>query len=314
MQGNVGDCGMISGLAATAYSRPDMIEKNIWVDSSGFANVRVDNITGWGKDVIYRVDTGLSNSFAKVRSDNWVALYEKGNLAAAIDKNYSISGGAARTGYSILEFCAPVVYTLDGEKPQNSIVSEAGARVSEGFSGTLGYGAHAYAALDYDKTTNKYYLYNPYGVSTDYVPSNAANSGFIFVGRTESYTQTLGNGRKLTTTSGKDVITGTALNDNINALADDDYITGGAGYDTFDLRSYNKSGNGDYAVIQDFWSAKDKIVLSQNETYYLGAVSTFENQASRALFNSNNDLIAHIQGINEDLSNLSLTSGRISYI
>jgi Ca2+-binding RTX toxin-like protein len=187
----------------------------------------------------------------------------------------------------------------------------------------LGYNFHAYAALDYDFASNKFYLYNPYGEVTTYMPEATWDTGLTIIGRTESYAQAMGNGSTVTATSGRDVITGSTGNDAINTLAGDDFIngnggvdwlTGGAGYDTFDLRSYSKAGSNDYAVVQDFWSAKDKIVLSGSERYVLGAVTSFDNHVTRSIFTSGNDLVAHLQGERSDLTTLTLSSSAFSFL
>ena len=327
-QGVTNDCGMIASLASYAYSRPDVIEKNIWSNANG-SSVAIreykfsysnPNLT---ETTIINVSNKLSNAHARNTTDNWVAIYEKANLAAAINGKYGISGGPARTGYGILEYCASVDYTMEGKAPLTATVRTAGERVAQGYSGTLGQSFHAYAALDYDVKTQKYYLYNPYGTSTDYIRPDALDSGFLFTGRSEAYTQTLADNSKLTTTSGVDRITGTAGNDAINALAGDDiingnggidWLTGGAGYDTFDLRSYAKNGANDYAVVQDWWSVKDIAILDRNQSYTLGSVSTFDNMISRSLSTANGDLIAQFQGIDTDLQSLSLNSTSFKFM
>lgn len=319
-QGAVGTCQMIASLATYAYSRPDVIERNI--SSDGFSST-VKILPTYGENLLIKVSNSLSNTYARNTTDNWVAIYEKANLAAAINGSYSISGGPKRSGYMILDFGGSVHYTMDNTNPLNSTVRAAGEKVAQGYSGVLGYNAHAYAALDHDVNTGKWYLYNPYGASTDFIPEAAMNSGFQFTGRSETYTQTLSDNSKLTTTSGVDKITGTSGNDVINALAGDDYIngnggidwlTGGAGYDTFDLRSYAKNGINDYAVVQDWWSVKDIAILDRNQSYTLGNVSTFDNMISRSLSTTSGDLIAHFQGIETDLQALSLNSTSFKFM
>ena len=319
-QGAVGTCQMISSLATYAYSRPDVIERNI--SSDGFSST-VKILPTYGENLLIKVSNSLSNTYARNTSDNWVAIYEKANLAAAINGSYSISGGPKRAGYNILDFCMSVHYTMDNTNPLSSTVRAAGEKVAQGYSGTLGYNFHAYAALDHDVNTGKWYLYNPYGSSTDFLPEASMASGFTFTGRSEAYTQTLADNSKLTTTSGVDRITGTSGNDAINALAGDDtingnggidWLTGGAGYDTFDLRSYAKNGANDYAVVQDWWSVKDIAILDRNQSYKLGSVSRFDNMISRSLSTTSGDLIAHFQGIDTDLQALSLNSTSFKFM
>ena len=327
-QGATGDCGMIASLASYAYSRPDAIEKNISSNANGSSVVIREYKFSYenpnlSETTVINVSNKLSNAHARNTTDNWVAIYEKANLAAAINGKYGISGGPARSGYDILYCCASVNYTMDGTAPLSATVRTAGERIAQGYSGTLGQSFHAYAALDYDVKTQKYYLYNPYGESTDILRPDALDSGFLFTGRSESYVQTLADNSKLTTTSGVDRITGTSGNDAINALAGDDtingnggidWLTGGAGYDTFDLRSYAKNGINDYAVVQDWWSVKDIAILDRNQSYKLGSVSRFDNMISRSLSTTNGDLIAHFQGIDTDLQALSLNSTSFKFM
>jgi Ca2+-binding RTX toxin-like protein len=311
---------MLSSLAALAYGNPDLILKNFIVSGSQ-ANLKVD---GYSKDVVYTYDTMLPTYGGGSYSytDSWVALVEKGFLAAANDSNYSISGGPKRSGYNVLNFCDSAFSSL-APKVDYVLVKDAATKIEkEGYVGTLGYNFHAYAVLDYDSTTNKYYLYNPYGSSTDYLPSYTLNTGMGVVASAQSQVQTLGDSSRITTTSKVDYVTGSRFNDVINAFAGDDwidgnggfdYLIGGQGKDKFDLRDYDQAQGRDVAVIQDFWSIKDQIILDKGQSYTLSSVTTFENQTTRSLY-AGNDLVAHIQGISSDLAGLSLGSSAFAFM
>ena len=135
------------------------------------------------------------------------------------------------------------------------------------------------------------------------------NSGNTLVGNT-SGSQLTGNGGNdsLFGDTGSDTLEGT--NDQINGVGEIDTLTGGAGADEFRLGSgfsgvyYSdgnsaSAGNADYALITDFNSAEDTLVLYGEFSNYSLAATTGGLPVGTGLFLTSGttpELIAIIQG------------------
>jgi Ca2+-binding RTX toxin-like protein len=332
-QGGLLDCWYLSTLAAYAYQSPDVIANAVKTNSSGGYDITLQKRDSFGygtTKTTYSVSNTLAVNGPGVidRGDTWVAMFEKAGAKAADTGNLV---GATKTGlssYSNLNWGYPAFSALGATSLQGSPSFNMSVNLDEGRAAISLWNGHFWAVCDTDSLTGRSLLYNPYGYYQD-TTLDKVSLGAIYYSDTINTTtqQSTVNDKPLTSTTGKDTLTGGAGNDILTGLAGNDFIcgggagidwlTGGVGKDTFDLRGYNKLGGQDLAIVQDFWSVQDKVILTSKENYSFGAVTYDSNLASRDIFQTTlngNDLVAKLQGSAGDLSSLTLGSSCFQYM
>jgi hypothetical protein len=332
-QGGLLDCWYLATLASYAYQSPDVIANAVKTNSSGGYDITLQKRNSFGYDTIkttYSVSNTLAVNGPGVidRGDTWVAMFEKAGAKAADTGNLV---GATKTGlssYSNLNWGYPAFSALGATSLQGSPSFSMSVNLDEGRAAISLWNGHFWAVCDSEVSTGRALLYNPYGYYQD-TTLDKVSLGAIFYSDTINTTtqQSTVNDKPVTSTTGKDTLTGGVGNDILTGLAGNDmlcgggagkdWLTGGVGKDTFDLRGYSKLGAQDCAVVQDFWSVQDKVILTANEKYSLGAVTYDSNLASRDIFQitlGGNDLVAKLQGSAGDLAALTLGSPSFQYM
>lgn len=322
-QGVVGDCWWMSTLAGYAYHNPQALQNSLKLNSDGSVMISLfQEIKSSSDSRTPRVDITVSNTtaidsngyekYAKTVSDSWVAMYEKAGVALALETNMpGASTLNGRNGFLSLDWGIPATRAIDGGAPTyKPLIDALNQDVSKGVTISFGIWGHLYTVLDWDPKSFSALLYDPYGAIKD----TRKDLGLTETSDIWKYNQTVSSSQGAGNV--RDTLTGTSANDIFNGFQGDDFfdgnggwdlITGGQGKDVFDLRDYNKQGSADAAVIQDFWTKADKLILDKNETYSLGS-STYEGVKVLQVFDSKKDLMANIMGSQTDLSQFSLAA------
>ena len=188
-QGSVGNCYFLAGLAATAFRTPSTIQ-NMFIDNgdntytvrfynNGVADyVTVDRYlptTSWGTFIYAHQSTSDWGKYNSVTNELWVALAEKayaqlnesGWIGQDNTNSYAgISGGwegaaikqitGLNTTYKSLNFDSMVTAFTSGKfMTVGSKDSGVAANVAAN---------HAYTVVGYNSSTQKFRLFNPWGV------------------------------------------------------------------------------------------------------------------------------------------------------
>ena len=188
-QGSVGNCYFLAGLAATAFRTPSTIQ-NMFIDNgdntytvrfynNGVADyVTVDRYlptTSWGTFIYAHQSTSDWGKYNSVTNELWVALAEKayaqlnesGWIGQDNTNSYAgISGGwegaaikqitGLNTTYKSLNFDSMVTAFTSGKfMTVGSKDSGVAANVAAN---------HAYTVVGYNSSTQKFKLFNPWGV------------------------------------------------------------------------------------------------------------------------------------------------------
>jgi Ca2+-binding RTX toxin-like protein len=312
-QGSLQSCWWMTSLSGFAYHNPQVIANAIRDDGATvtvrlFDNYQTPNLYTVAKTTPVTAG-GLTT--ARLQEDSWAPLMEKAAVYAALARKMpgqSVLG--SRTSYNALNWGYPSTAALEGRRPLYYRLTDALPQMAQGKTVSLLYGKHFYTPLDYDPITRRALVYDQYGALRDtglemgITPArfNAISSVAVSVSTPSS-----GLGSDvLTGSAGDDALYGYAGDDQLIGNGGRDQLTGGYGADRFDLRGYNRAGAADVAVITDFWSIKDTLVLDASQRYSLGPVST--GASTRNLFDGNGDLIATLTGSGRDLAGLTLAS------
>jgi hypothetical protein len=332
-QGGLQDCWYLATLASYAYQSPDVIANAAKANASGGYDITLQKRDSFGygtTKTIYSVSNTLAVNGPGVvdREDTWVAMFEKAGAKAADSRNLPGATKSELSSYRNLDWGYAAFSALGATSLQGSPAFSVGVNLDQGRAAISLWNGHFWAVCDSEASTGRALLYNPYGYYQD-TKLDKVSLGAIFYSETltPSTEQSTVNDKPIKSTTGKDTLTGGAGNDILTGLAGNDmlcgggsgkdWLTGGVGKDTFDLRGYNKLGAQDCAVVQDFWSVQDKVILTANEKYSLGAVTYDSNLASRDIFQTTlggNDLVAKLQGSAGDLAGLTMTSPSFQYL
>ena len=312
-QGSLQSCWWMTSLSGFAYHNPQVIANAIVDDGATvtvrlFDNYQTPNLYTVAKTAAITAG-GLST--ARLQEDSWAPLMEKAAVFAALARKMpgqSVLG--SRTSYNALHWGYPSTAALEGRRPLYYKVTDALPQMAQGKTVSLLYSNHFYTPLDYDPITGRALVYDQYGALRDTT---------LDMGLVKTRLNSLGAAAVSTTPAqsgaANDLLTGSATDDALYGYAGDDQLignggrdllTGGYGADRFDLRGYNRAGVADVAVITDFWSVKDTLVLDASQRYSLGLVSS--GASTRQLFDGNGDLIATLTGSGRDLAGLTMTS------
>jgi hypothetical protein len=315
-QGSLQSCWWMTSLSGFAYHNPQVIANAIRDDG---ATVTVRLFDKYQTPNLYTISkttpvTAGGLTTARLQEDSWAPLMEKAAVFAALAKK--MPGQATlgnRTSYNALHWGYPSTTALDGRKPLYYRLVDALPQMAQGKTVNMLYGGHFYTPLDYDPITRRALVYDQYGSLRDTALDMGLNAA-----RMNAIGSTAVSASAAQTGLGNDVLTGSSSDDVLYGYAGDDVLignggrdqlTGGYGADRFDLRGYNRAGAADVAVITDFWSVKDTLVLDANQRYSLGAVD--RSTSTRNLFDSNGDLIAILTGSSRDLAGLTMNSACI---
>jgi hypothetical protein len=178
-QGGLGDCGLMAAFAEIAYRSPSTITSMFIVNGDGTYTVRFyHNSTA----SYVTVDSQLPAGYASIANELWVGLAEKAyaqineegwldsiangqNAYSAIAQTYTFDAVYQVTNLSQVAFNDP---TASGSLTTFANAFNAGKLItfaSNGAGTTDGVvAAHAYAAINYDPTTQSVTLFNPWGV------------------------------------------------------------------------------------------------------------------------------------------------------
>jgi Ca2+-binding RTX toxin-like protein len=335
------DCWYMSTLAAYAYQTPDFILNNVKANASGGYDVTLNKSTYAGSSFatpgvknVYSVSNTLSinGPDAIERGDTWVTMFEKA-AAKAADAGTMVGASKSKlSAYENLNWGFSSFAALDSGGPSVGLSNDLSVNLDQGRAVATVRIGHAWTVCDFDKDTNRALLYNPYGYYEDTKLDNVALGVLWYANEIDPITeQSTVNGKALISTTGKDNLVGSSVDDVITGLAGDDYIsggggkdflTGGVGRDKFDLRGYAKVGAQDFALVQDFWSVHDQIILDKSQAYAFGAVTYAlpgpnSNLASRDIFQNTGgvkDLVATLRGSTGDLGALAFDNPCFQFI
>jgi Ca2+-binding RTX toxin-like protein len=332
------DCWYMATLAAYAYQTPDFIFNNIKANTNGGYDVTLNKsiyaasqFATPGVKNVYSVSNTLSinGPDAIERGDTWVTMFEKAGAKAA-DAGTMV--GATKTNLSSfknLDWGYPAFAALDSGGPAVGLSNDLSVNLDQGRAVITLKSGHFWTVCDFNKDTNRALLYNPYGYYQDTKLDNVSLGSNCYANEIDTITQqSTVNGKALVSTTGKDNLVGSSGDDVITGLSGDDYITGsggkdfltgGVGRDKFDLRGYAKVGAQDFALVQDFWSVHDQIILDKSQAYAFGAITYEPNSAlaSRDLFQNTGgtkDLVATLRGSSGDLGTLAFDKPCFQFI
>ena len=337
-QSGLADCWYMATLAAYAYQTPDFILNNVKANTSGGYDVTLNKSTYAasqfatpGVKNVYSVSNTLSinGPDAIERGDTWVTMFEKAGAKAA-DAGMMVGASKSKlSSYENLNWGYPAFAALDSGGPSVGLSNDLNVNLDQGRAVITAKSGHFWTVCDFDKDTNRALLYNPYGYYQDTKLDNVSLGVNCYANEIDTITQqSTVNGKELISTTGKDNLVGSSGDDVITGLSGDDYITGnggkdfltgGVGRDKFDLRGYAKVGEQDFALVQDFWSVHDQIILDKSQTYAFGAITYAPNSAlaSRDLFQNTGgakDLVATLRGSSGDLGTLALDNPCFQFV